>query len=47
MSGLRGVSMLFGERIAPNLMHISTNFQATSTPERAFEILEAGRDLID
>jgi hypothetical protein len=42
MSGLRGVSMLFPERIAPNLMHISTNFQATSAPERAFDILDAG-----
>ncbi|MGD0563317.1 MAG: DUF2334 domain-containing protein [Roseiarcus sp.] len=42
MSGLAGVSMLFPERIAANLLHISTNFQATSPPERAFEILEAG-----
>jgi hypothetical protein len=42
MSGLSGVSMLFPERIAPNLLHISTNFQATSTPERAFDILDAG-----
>ena len=42
MSGLRGVSMLFPERIAPNLLHISTNFQATSAPERAFDILDAG-----
>jgi hypothetical protein len=39
---LSGVSMLFPERIAPNLMHFSTNFQATSTPERAFDILDAG-----
>lgn len=42
MSGLRGVSMLFPQRIVPNLLHISTNFQATSTPERAFDILDAG-----
>jgi hypothetical protein len=42
MSGLSGVSMLFPERIAPNLLHISTNFQATSVPERAFDILDAG-----
>ena len=42
MSGLSGVSMLFPERIAPNLVHISTNFQATSAPDRAFEILDAG-----
>ena len=42
MSGLSGVSMLFPERIAPNLVHIGTNFQATSAPERAFDILDAG-----
>ena len=42
MSGLSGVSMLFPEQIAPNLVHISTNFQATSAPERAFDILDAG-----
>jgi hypothetical protein len=42
MSGLNGVSMLFPERIAPDLMHISTNFQATSVAERAFDILDAG-----
>jgi hypothetical protein len=42
MSGLTGASLLFPERIAPNLLHISTNFQATSAPERAFEILDAG-----
>jgi hypothetical protein len=42
MSGLSGVSLLFPERIAPGLLNISTNFQATSPPERAFEILDAG-----
>jgi len=42
MSGLGGVSMLFPDRIAPGLLHVSTNFQATSTPERAFDILDAG-----
>ena len=42
MSGLSGVSMLLPERIAPNLLHIGTNFQATSVPERAFDILDAG-----
>jgi uncharacterized protein DUF2334 len=42
MSGLSGVSMMFPERIAPNLLHISTNFQATSPAERAFAILDAG-----
>jgi hypothetical protein len=42
MSGLSGVSMLFPERIAPKLLHFSTNFQATSVPDRAFAILDAG-----
>ena len=42
MSGLRGVSMLYPRTVAPNLLHISTNFQATSMPERAFDILDAG-----
>lgn len=42
MSGLCEVSMLFPERIAEGLLHISTNFQATSAPERAFDILDAG-----
>src|SRR5579864_6291035 len=42
MSGLSGVSLLFPERIAEGLLHISSNFQATSAPERAFEILDAG-----
>ena len=42
MSGLCGVSMIFPERLAPNLVHVSTNFQATSPAERAFEILDAG-----
>jgi hypothetical protein len=42
MSGLQGVSKIFPERIAPGLLHISTNFQATSPPERAFDILDAG-----
>ena len=34
--------MLFPERIAPGLLHIGTNFQATSAAERAFDILQAG-----
>jgi len=42
MSGLSGVSLLFPERITPRLLHITTNFQATSAPERAFDILDAG-----
>jgi hypothetical protein len=28
--------------LARDLLHISTNFQATSSPERAFEILDTG-----
>jgi hypothetical protein len=42
MSGLNGVSMLFPERIASSLLHFTTNFQATSAPERAFDVLDAG-----
>ena len=42
MSGLAGVSLIFPERIAPHLMHFTSNFQATSPAERAFEIIEAG-----
>ena len=42
MSGLNGINKLFPERIAPSLLHISTNFQATPAPERAFDILDAG-----
>lgn len=42
MSGVNGASLLFPDRIAESLLHISTNFQATSVPERAFDILDAG-----
>jgi len=42
MSGLSGVSMIFPERITPHLLHISTNFQATSPLERAFQVIDAG-----
>lgn len=41
-SGLRGVSLLRPERVAGGLLHFTTNFQATSTLERAFAILDAG-----
>jgi hypothetical protein len=34
--------MLFPERIAASLLHVSNNFQATWAPERAFDILETG-----
>lgn len=43
MSGLRGLSLIFPESICSGrLVHISSNFQATSELDRAFEILEAG-----
>jgi hypothetical protein len=42
MSGITGVSMIFPERLASGLLHLSTNFQATSPVERAFAILDCG-----
>jgi hypothetical protein len=42
MSGLTGVSIIFPERLASDLLHVSTNFQATSPAERAFAILDCG-----
>jgi peptidoglycan/xylan/chitin deacetylase (PgdA/CDA1 family) len=43
MSGLRGVPLLFPAKIhGGDLLHFPTNFQATSDPRRAFEILDAG-----
>jgi hypothetical protein len=43
MSGLRDVSMLEPEWVAGGrLLHLPANFQATSVPERAFQIVEAG-----
>jgi peptidoglycan/xylan/chitin deacetylase (PgdA/CDA1 family) len=41
-SGLRGVPLFRPERIEPGLLHIPTNFQATSTFDRALAILDAG-----
>jgi Uncharacterized protein conserved in bacteria (DUF2334) len=41
-SGLRSVSLLRPERLAGGVVHFTTNFQATSTLERAFAILDAG-----
>ena len=41
-SGLRGVSLIRPQRIEPGLLHIPTNFQATSPIERALAILECG-----
>jgi hypothetical protein len=42
-SGLRGVSLIYPE-VLPygEIVHITTNFQATSTPDRALEILRHG-----
>jgi hypothetical protein len=42
MSGLTGVSIMFPEQLASDLLHLSTNFQATSPAERAFAILDCG-----
>jgi hypothetical protein len=43
MSGLRGVSLLHPEWVAGGrLLHLPTNFQATSPIERAVAIIEAG-----
>ena len=41
-SGLRGVLLIEPQRIEPGLVHIPTNFQATSTLDRAIRILEGG-----
>jgi peptidoglycan/xylan/chitin deacetylase (PgdA/CDA1 family) len=42
-SGLRGVSLIHPESIAGgSLIHITSNYQATSTERRAVEIVEAG-----
>jgi hypothetical protein len=43
MSGLRGRSLIYPDTVgARGLVHLTTNFQATSPIERAFEILRAG-----
>lgn len=43
MSGLKGVSLVTPEWIAGGrLLHVPSNFQATSLPERADQIIEAG-----
>lgn len=41
-SGLRGVSLTHPEQLSPSLVHVTTNFQATSTLARAVEIIEVG-----
>jgi len=42
MSGLSGVALYEPEVLPNGLVHIPTNFLATSTKERAFEIIELG-----
>ncbi|MDT5062512.1 MAG: hypothetical protein QOH63_2971 [Acidobacteriota bacterium] len=43
MSGMKGVSLIFPELIVGgHLLHITSNFQATSTIERAIQIIENG-----
>lgn len=43
MSGLQGVSLIRPEWIEDGkLLHFPSNFQATSAPERAFQILDCG-----
>lgn len=43
MSGLKGVSLIYPQRVNQRgLIHFTSNFQATSPIERAFEILDAG-----
>jgi hypothetical protein len=43
MSGIRGVSLIYPEPLCENrLLHFTTNFQATSCIDRAFEIVDRG-----
>lgn len=43
MSGLKGVSLIYPEWLRENrLLHMSSNFQATSDRQRAFDIIDAG-----
>ncbi|NUP05123.1 MAG: DUF2334 domain-containing protein [Polyangiaceae bacterium] len=42
MSGMKGLSLIHPEALPEGLVHIPVNFQATSTRERAFSIVEAG-----
>jgi hypothetical protein len=41
-SGLRGVALFRPQRIEPGLVHIPTNFQATTAIERALDIIAGG-----
>ncbi len=43
MSGVRGVSLIYPQHLPANsLLHFSANFQASSTPQRAFDIIDCG-----
>lgn len=43
MSGIKGVSLIFPERLPRSgLLHFTSNFQASSSPRRAFDIVDAG-----
>ena len=43
MSGLKGASLIYPQWLVENrLLHITSNFQATSDPQRALDIVEAG-----
>lgn len=43
MSGLRGVSLIYPQWLVENkLLHVTSNFQATSDPQRAVDIIDAG-----
>jgi len=42
MSGLKGVSLIYPERLEGGVVHFSSNFQATNAVERAHQIVEAG-----
>ncbi len=42
MSGLKGVPLIFPKVLDGGLVHIASNFQATSRYERAFEVLDCG-----
>jgi hypothetical protein len=41
-SGLQGLSLIEPQRLENGLLHFTTNFQATSSKERAFAILDCG-----
>ena len=42
MSGMKGVSLIFPQRLSSGLIHITSNFQATNSIERAEAIVRAG-----